>query len=200
MTIFSSTEPKFVIFFYRNHLEKYFAQLVKRSFTFRLFVSAVGSLLWPDLFWPRVISICPSLWPDWGRGKQQLRSFTAHFLKFISKIKKKSIQSDIQCGTRFVSQNWWKSLVFATFFLEGGGGGQGSDYVIVSDRFSSEKFSHPVVGGNLGYGGCEPRIEGNIQCTKRYCTIWRKWKNVGGGGGGGAIFEPKTLSMYLKPE
>ena len=32
---------------------------------------------------------------------------------------------------------------------------------------------------------------------KRYCTILRKLKkNVGGGGG--AIFEPKTLSMYLK--
>ena len=36
------------------------------------------------------------------------------------------------------------------------------------------------VGGDVGYGGCEPRIE---------------IKNVGGGG---AIFEPKTLSTYLK--
>ena len=53
------------------------------------------------------------------------------------------------------------------------------------------------VGGDVGYGGCEPRIEGIVQCTKRYCTILRKLKkNVGGGGG--AIFEPKTLSMYLK--
>ena len=51
------------------------------------------------------------------------------------------------------------------------------------------------VGGDVGYGGCEPRIEGIVQCTKRYCTILRKIKkNVGGG----AIFEPKTLSMYLK--
>ena len=24
------------------------------------------------------------------------------------------------------------------------------------------------VGGDVGYGGCEPRIEGIIQCTKRY--------------------------------
>ena len=55
------------------------------------------------------------------------------------------------------------------------------------------------VGGDVGYGGCEPRIEGIVQCTKRYCTILRKWKNVGWGrGGGGAIIEPKTLSMYLK--
>ena len=52
------------------------------------------------------------------------------------------------------------------------------------------------VGGDVGYGGCEPRIKGIVQCTKRYCTILRKLKIVGGGGGGGAIFEPKTLSMY----
>ena len=51
------------------------------------------------------------------------------------------------------------------------------------------------VGGDVGYGGCEPRIEGIVQCTKRYCTILRKIKKCGGGG---AIFEPKTLSMYLK--
>ena len=28
--------------------------------------------------------------------------------------------------------------------------------------------------GTVGYGGCEPRIEGIVQCTKRYCTILRK--------------------------
>ena len=33
------------------------------------------------------------------------------------------------------------------------------------------------VGGDVGYGGCEPRIEGIVQCTKRYCTILRKLKN-----------------------
>ena len=55
------------------------------------------------------------------------------------------------------------------------------------------------VGGDVGYGGCEPRIEGIVQCTKRYCTILRILKKMCGGGvGGGAIFEPKTLSMYLK--
>ena len=37
------------------------------------------------------------------------------------------------------------------------------------------------VGGDVGYGGFEPRIEGIVQCTKRYCTILRKYKNVGGG-------------------
>ena len=30
------------------------------------------------------------------------------------------------------------------------------------------------VGGDVGYGGCEPRIEGIEQGTKRYCTILRK--------------------------
>ena len=56
------------------------------------------------------------------------------------------------------------------------------------------------VGGDVVYGGCEPRVEGIVQGTKRYCTILKKIiKNVGGGGGG-AIFEPKTLSMYSKKE
>ena len=31
-------------------------------------------------------------------------------------------------------------------------------------------------------------------------NIKKMKKCVGGGGGGGAIFEPKTLSMYLKKE
>ena len=31
-----------------------------------------------------------------------------------------------------------------------------------------------AVGGEVGYGGCEPTIEGIVQCTKRYCTILRK--------------------------
>ena len=29
-------------------------------------------------------------------------------------------------------------------------------------------------GGDVGYGGCEPRKEGFVQCTKRYGTILRK--------------------------
>ena len=39
------------------------------------------------------------------------------------------------------------------------------------------------VGGDVGYGGCEPRIEGIVQCTKRYCTILRKRKCGGRGRG-----------------
>ena len=30
------------------------------------------------------------------------------------------------------------------------------------------------VGGDVGYDGYEPRIEGIVQCTKRYCAILRK--------------------------
>ena len=29
-------------------------------------------------------------------------------------------------------------------------------------------------GDDVGYGGCEPRVEGIVQGTKRYCTILRK--------------------------
>ena len=43
------------------------------------------------------------------------------------------------------------------------------------------------VGGDVGYKGCEPRIEGMVQCTKRYCTILRKLKKCGGGRGRGNI-------------
>ena len=30
------------------------------------------------------------------------------------------------------------------------------------------------VGGDVGFGGCEPIIGGIVQCTKWYCTILRK--------------------------
>ena len=40
------------------------------------------------------------------------------------------------------------------------------------------------VVGDVGYGGCEPIIEGIVQCTKRYCTILKKMKKCGGGGRG----------------
>ena len=39
-------------------------------------------------------------------------------------------------------------------------------------------------GGDVGYGGCEPRIEGTVQCTKKYCTILKKIKKMWGGGSG----------------
>ena len=48
----------------------------------------------------------------------------------------------------------------------GGGGGGGKGGVDVNAMLG--------LGGDVGYGGCEPRIEGIVQCTKRYCTILRK--------------------------
>ena len=41
------------------------------------------------------------------------------------------------------------------------------------------------VWGDLVYGGCETRVEGIVQGTKRYCTILNKKnkKNVGRGRG-----------------
>ena len=38
------------------------------------------------------------------------------------------------------------------------------------------------VGGDVWYGGCEPRLEGIVQCTKRYCKILRKIKKMWGEG------------------
>ena len=51
------------------------------------------------------------------------------------------------------------------------------------------------VGGDVGNGRCEPRIEGIVQCTKRYCTILRKFKK-NGGGGEGQYLNPKH-SLYI---
>ena len=51
------------------------------------------------------------------------------------------------------------------------------------------------IGGDVGYGRCEPRIEGIVQCTKKVLYNIKKIKKMWGGG---AIFEPKTLSMSLK--
>ena len=56
------------------------------------------------------------------------------------------------------------------------------------------------VGGDVRYGRCEPRIEGIVQCTKWYCTILRKLKNMGGGGGRGRgnICTQNTLYAFKK--
>ena len=56
------------------------------------------------------------------------------------------------------------------------------------------------VGGDVGYGGCEPRIEGIVQCTKRYCTILRKLKKCVSLGGGmeGQYLNPKHFQCIHK--
>ena len=123
MTIFSSTEPKFVIFFFTEITWKYtLLNLSNAVLHFARFFS--HGLFVFELFRPRVISICPSFWPDRGRGKQQLTSFRAHFFLFISRTKRRSVQSDIQCRTRFFS-NLVKVIGFRDFFWWWGGGGVG---------------------------------------------------------------------------
>ena len=87
--------------------------------------------------------------------------------------------------------------VKAMLGVGGGGVGSGEGVRLVGGGVRVDLNAMLGVGGDVGYGGCEPRIEGIVQGTKRYCTLLRKLKNVGGGGGG-AIFEPKTLSLYLQ--
>ena len=43
------------------------------------------------------------------------------------------------------------------------------------------------VGGDVGYGGCEPRIEGIVQCTKKVLYNIKKMKKCVGGRGRGDI-------------
>ena len=64
-------------------------------------------------------------------------------------------------------------------FREGGGVGNGGGHVGGDGLVGGGGVRVDVnamlgVGGDVGYGGCEPRIEGIVQCTKRYCTILRK--------------------------
>ena len=70
------------------------------------------------------------------------------------------------------------------FFLGGGpvrgggrvgsGGGQVWGSWLVGGGVRVDVNAMLGVGGDVGYGGCEPRIEGIVQCTKGYCTILRK--------------------------
>ena len=54
---------------------------------------------------------------------------------------------------------------------DGGGGGGGGGRVGVGGGVRVDVNAMLGVGGDAGY---EPRIEGIVQCTKRYCTILRK--------------------------
>ena len=60
------------------------------------------------------------------------------------------------------------------FFLGGGSGGGGGVRGGGGGGVRVDVNAMLGVGGDVGYGGCEPRIEGIVQCTKRYCTILRK--------------------------
>ena len=58
----------------------------------------------------------------------------------------------------------------------GGGGGSVAEGVRWGWWGGGQGGCERNVGGrgDVGYGGCEPRIEGIVQCTKRYCTLLRK--------------------------
>ena len=88
-----------------------------------------------------------------GRGGRVLgvRVDVNEELKFLGrKFTKKNRGGGVGSGGGQVGgSGWW------------GGGGQGGCERNVG------------VGDDVGYGGCEPRIEGIVQCTKRYCTILR---------------------------
>ena len=75
-------------------------------------------------------------------------------LNFFVKIKKKIFGGGGGVGGGGVS---W-----------GGGSGWWGEWVRVDVK------TMLGVGGDVGYGGCEPRVEGIVQGTKRYCTILRK--------------------------
>ena len=52
------------------------------------------------------------------------------------------------------------------------------------------------VGGDVGYGGCEPRIEGIVQYTKRYCTILKKNIKKCGGRGRGRLVTSLNIIFF----
>ena len=51
----------------------------------------------------------------------------------------------------------------------GGVGGEGSGWGVRVDVNTMLG-----VGGDVGYGGSEPRIEGIVQCTKRYFSLSKR--------------------------
>ena len=56
----------------------------------------------------------------------------------------------------------------------GGSGGGGGGVELGGGWVRVDVKAMLGVGGDVGYGGCEPRVECIVQGTKRYCTILRK--------------------------
>ena len=79
-----------------------------------------------------------------GSGWRRVRVDVNEELKFLRKFTKKNPGG--QVGRRY--GGWWGGRVDVNAMLG--------------------------IGGDVGYGGCEPRIEGIVQYTIRYCTILRK--------------------------
>ena len=98
-------------------------------------------------------------------------------LKFLGKFTQKiglggggGVRVDVNEELKFLGTFTKKKI--------GGGGGGGREEGQVGGRVGGgvrvDVNAMLGVGGDVGYGGCEPRIEGIVQCTKRYCTILRK--------------------------
>ena len=102
-------------------------------------------------------------------------------LKFLRKFKKKNGGGWVG-GVGLGGSGWWGVRVdendeLKFFFFWGGEGGRGGQVGGSGGRGGWVRVDVTAmlgVGGDVGYGGCEPRIEGIVQCTKRYCTILRK--------------------------
>ena len=85
------------------------------------------------------------------------------------------------------------------FFLGGGGGpgggsGGGSGWWVSWVRVDvNAKFG---VGGDVGYGGCEPRVEGIVQGTKK--VLYNIKKKNGGGGEGQYLNQKHSLCIQKR--
>ena len=116
-------------------------------------------------------------WGGWGVGGQ---GGCERRIKVFVKIPKKKF---------FLGGGGWGGVRVdvneeLNFFCGGGGGGgSGSGEVRLGGSgwwggwggwVWVDVKSMLGIGGDVGYGGCEPRVEGIVQGTKRYCTIIRK--------------------------
>ena len=80
-----------------------------------------------------------------------------------------------------------------------GGGQVGGGVGLVGGWVRVDVKAMLGVGGDVGYGGCEPRVEGIVQGTKRYCTILRK-KKCGGEGEGQYLNQKHSLCIQKEKE
>ena len=78
-----------------------------------------------------------------GRGRVGVvRVDVNEELKFLGKFTKKNRGEGVGRGRSGGGSGWWGVRV--------------------------DVYAMLVEGGDVAYGGCEPRIEGIVQCTKRY--------------------------------
>ena len=71
----------------------------------------------------------------------------------------------------------------------GGGGGSGGGSGWLGGWVRVDVNAMFGVGGDVGYGGCEPRVEGIVQGTKKYKI--KKIKKMWGGEGEGQYLNQK---------